>query len=240
MALDRSIMKYIALSNDVIKELVKATRYARRTHHRIMLVLTSNNDGNLVLGAIEALSTYINTVRKDHVKIVYLYHAFFEDGCARKEMFKDRFKTDYDIDYVSYHESIRVLGQTFNAAILDLMNNLEPNDIGKLSGIVEGGGIYILLLPSFETLYKIVTRFQNTLLTPQYGHEHLRRFFERRFVSKLYEHNEFFVGWYHSHPGLGFFYSDTDILNHIGYQDGNPLAIGLVFDHTQFLSLIHI
>jgi len=52
--------------------------------------------------------------------------------------------------------------------------------------------------------------------------------------SKLYEHNEFFVGWYHSHPGLGFFYSDTDILNHIGYQDGNPLAIGLVFDHTQF------
>ncbi|MBD3230395.1 MAG: hypothetical protein GF329_19605 [Candidatus Lokiarchaeota archaeon] len=42
--------------------------------------------------------------------------------------------------------------------------------------------------------------------------------------------DEFFTGWYHSHPGLGFFYSDTDILNHLGYQDVNPYAIGLVFD----------
>ncbi len=43
----------------------------------------------------------------------------------------------------------------------------------------------------------------------------------------------FAVGWYHSHPGWGLFYSDTDIRNHIFYQkDQTPYAFGIVFDHT--------
>jgi len=50
--------------------------------------------------------------------------------------------------------------------------------------------------------------------------------------EKLAERNEFIVGWYHSHPGLGIFLSSIDIKNHIGYQGINPKAIALVFDHT--------
>lgn len=46
--------------------------------------------------------------------------------------------------------------------------------------------------------------------------------------------DEFFVGWYHSHPGLGFFLSYIDIINHLGFQDLNPKAIAIVFDHTSF------
>jgi len=44
--------------------------------------------------------------------------------------------------------------------------------------------------------------------------------------------NLFFVGWYHSHPGLGLFLSGTDIHNHMGFQGLNPLACAIVFDHT--------
>ncbi|MBD3229075.1 MAG: hypothetical protein GF329_12880 [Candidatus Lokiarchaeota archaeon] len=50
--------------------------------------------------------------------------------------------------------------------------------------------------------------------------------------SRAAERNEFIVGWYHSHPGLGLFLSSTDIQNHLGYQGPNPKAIALVFDHT--------
>ena len=50
------------------------------------------------------------------------------------------------------------------------------------------------------------------------------------------ENDEFFVGWYHSHPGLGLFLSQTDIINHLGYQIVNPKAIALVFDHTRVIS----
>jgi len=41
------------------------------------------------------------------------------------------------------------------------------------------------------------------------------------------------VGWYHSHPGWGLFFSDTDIRNHLFYQkEQTPYAFGIVFDHT--------
>jgi len=41
----------------------------------------------------------------------------------------------------------------------------------------------------------------------------------------------FSVGWVHSHPGLGIFFSETDKFNQIFWQK-NPSGIGIVFDHT--------
>ncbi|MCK4284982.1 MAG: Mov34/MPN/PAD-1 family protein, partial [Candidatus Lokiarchaeota archaeon] len=41
----------------------------------------------------------------------------------------------------------------------------------------------------------------------------------------------FSVGWIHSHPGLGIFFSETDKFNQIFWQK-NPSGIGIVFDHT--------
>ncbi len=41
------------------------------------------------------------------------------------------------------------------------------------------------------------------------------------------------IGWYHSHPGWGLFFSDSDIKNHLFYQKKQtPHAFGIVFDHT--------
>ena len=42
----------------------------------------------------------------------------------------------------------------------------------------------------------------------------------------------FSVGWMHSHPGLGIFFSGTDKFNQIFWQQKNPNGIGIVFDHT--------
>ncbi|TXT67147.1 MAG: hypothetical protein BAJALOKI1v1_170017 [Promethearchaeota archaeon] len=47
------------------------------------------------------------------------------------------------------------------------------------------------------------------------------------------EKNDFIVGWWHTHPGFGFFFSPVDSLTQLGYQTNNPDAIGLIFDHTQ-------
>lgn len=40
------------------------------------------------------------------------------------------------------------------------------------------------------------------------------------------------VGWFHSHPGLGLFYSETDLINHLSFQTAFSDAVGIVFDHT--------
>ena len=41
------------------------------------------------------------------------------------------------------------------------------------------------------------------------------------------------IGWWHSHPGFGFFFSKVDTITHLGYQVPNPYAVGLIFDHTK-------
>ncbi|MFX1392668.1 MAG: hypothetical protein ACFFAH_03755 [Promethearchaeota archaeon] len=52
--------------------------------------------------------------------------------------------------------------------------------------------------------------------------------------DKIYEEGKgrYIVGWFHSHPGLGLFFSYIDLINQIGFQGKNENAIGLVFDHT--------
>jgi proteasome lid subunit RPN8/RPN11 len=48
--------------------------------------------------------------------------------------------------------------------------------------------------------------------------------------------NDFIIGWWHTHPGFGFFYSPVDCMTQLGYQIPNPYALGIIFDHTKFLS----
>ena len=44
---------------------------------------------------------------------------------------------------------------------------------------------------------------------------------------------DFIAGWWHTHPGMGFFFSPVDCYTHLGYQLPNPYAVGLIFDHTK-------
>lgn len=45
--------------------------------------------------------------------------------------------------------------------------------------------------------------------------------------------DDFIIGWWHTHPGFGFFYSPIDCMTQLGYQLPNPFAVGLVFDHSE-------
>lgn len=47
------------------------------------------------------------------------------------------------------------------------------------------------------------------------------------------EHDgDFIGGWWHTHPGLTPFFSETDIKNQVFYQTANPDGLGIVFDHS--------
>lgn len=60
--------------------------------------------------------------------------------------------------------------------------------------------------------------------------------FERSIQDKK---NDFIIGWWHTHPGFGFFYSPIDCMTQLGYQIPNPYALGLVFDHCERKSESH-
>jgi len=52
-----------------------------------------------------------------------------------------------------------------------------------------------------------------------------------RFLNE--QSDDFIIGWWHTHPGFGWFFSRVDTSTQLGYQGPNPYAIGLIYDHTE-------
>jgi hypothetical protein len=48
--------------------------------------------------------------------------------------------------------------------------------------------------------------------------------------------NDFIVGWWHTHPGFPYRFSNIDHQTQLGYQLPNPLAISLIFNHCKLKS----
>ena len=54
--------------------------------------------------------------------------------------------------------------------------------------------------------------------------------YERAIENK---NTDFIIGWWHTHPGYSFFFSEVDRTTHLGYQVPNPYAVGLIFGHCE-------
>ncbi|MCD6301475.1 MAG: tRNA(Met) cytidine acetyltransferase, partial [Staphylothermus sp.] len=70
--------------------------------------------------------------------------------------------------YSVYERSERYLGSTFSFLVMDLTKDLKPNDLGRLIGIVEGGGLIIFLVPPWDEWDNFMTIFKRTLTIPQF------------------------------------------------------------------------
>ncbi|MEM4664706.1 MAG: GNAT family N-acetyltransferase, partial [Sulfolobales archaeon] len=82
-------------------------------------------------------------------------------------------------------------GTTVQVLVLDLLNDLRPNDIGRLLGIVEGGGIILLLTPPHDVWPEHMTLFKQSLVVP--NHPKPRHVFIRWFMRHLYGHDGILV-----------------------------------------------
>ncbi|MHA1671808.1 MAG: Mov34/MPN/PAD-1 family protein [Promethearchaeota archaeon] len=47
---------------------------------------------------------------------------------------------------------------------------------------------------------------------------------------------DFIIGWWHTHPGFEFRFSDIDTQTQLGYQLPNPFAVALIFNHCKLKS----
>ncbi|RLE82005.1 MAG: tRNA(Met) cytidine acetyltransferase [Thermoprotei archaeon] len=170
-----------------LSKIITSVVQGKKLNHRRMVVITGDNDVKIISACANLVKSYSEFVRKNP-RILYTYQIFYEDGIYRRNLFKKELGSLFEVDYVPYHESQQVLGATYDIAVLDLINDLRPNDLGRLTGIIAGGGLLILLTPRFEEWDKIITRFQENLLTPQYGVDKLRHIFVKRFIQKLFVH----------------------------------------------------
>ncbi len=178
-----------------LKRVGRALRASIPARYRVLLVVSGGDPR--VVGAVtaRALLYYERRYRKiagrRPLRVLYAFHDEFDDARLRKEIVKRAVKEKGSLleqTTARYEESDRYLGTTFQALVLDLTNDLKPNDVGRLVEVVEGGGLIVFQAPPWGEWDTRMTLFKQNLLVP--GYDEPRHIFISWFKRKLLEHEE--------------------------------------------------
>ncbi len=178
-----------------LKKVGRALRSSVPARYRVMLVVSGGDPRRVGAITARALLYYEKRYRRlagrRPLKLLYMFHDEFDDARLRKEIVKRAVKEKASLleqTTARYEESEKYLGTTFQALVLDLTNDLKPNDVGRLIEVVEGGGFIVLQAPSWDEWDNMMTLFKANLLVP--GFDEPRHIFIAWFKRKLLEHSE--------------------------------------------------
>ncbi len=182
----------------LLRKLSKAIERAIISRHRRLLVLSGEDHVRVAAAAARTVLFYERVYRrvkgKEELSMIYMFHDEFKDAKLRKEVVKRVVKaraTMIEPTIARYEESDRFLGTTAKILILDLVNDLKPNDVGRLTGIVEGGGLIIFTMPPWSKWDRWMTIFKQNLVVP--GYREPRHVFITWFKRKLLQHKGIFI-----------------------------------------------
>ncbi|MEM4696459.1 MAG: tRNA(Met) cytidine acetyltransferase TmcA [Desulfurococcaceae archaeon] len=170
----------------VIKKIDDLINY----RYRALVVISSKDPvklGKLASYIINRFSTA--RFRRSKVKLrgLYIYHDEFREANLLREVFEKYVESRrIDMEFGVYEKSEKYLGTTFQLLVMDLTKDLKPNDVGRLIGVVEGGGLIALLTPPWTDWDRFLTIFKTELLVPQMPEP--RHVFITWFKNKLMEH----------------------------------------------------
>lgn len=149
-----------------------------QNNYRQMLVLSGGPPElqGLIAGVIvSSISRFISKEKGREASVLYMYHDEFDSSRIRKETFRLFMKkTTGKKEGVSrvidvYERTDKYLGTTYDVLVLDLNDDLKPNDIGRLVEIVRGGGLIVLLVPEWSSWDTKMTIFKQKLLVPGFN-----------------------------------------------------------------------
>ncbi len=184
--------------NKLLRKLGKGVEKAIQARHRRLLVISGEDPvllGVLVAKALLYYERVFARVKgKEEIKALYMFHDEFNDARIRKEIVKRAIKLSSNLITLTiarYEESERYLGTTFRVLVLDLYNDLKPNDVGRLTEVVEGGGLVVYIVPPWRKWDTWMTLFKQNLLI--YGYKEPRHVFISWFKRKLLEHKGIYI-----------------------------------------------
>ena len=175
--------KIISVIDEVINEVVGS-------NERRLIVISGNKPGEI---AGEVVKRYVKRLDKK-VSILYVYEDSSEDPRTAKRL-RSFLETIEELDgkistkIMGYKDTKEVMGTTWKVLVLDLFEQLKPNDLGRLIETVAGEGLIILQTPPFNMWTKIITLFQKRLVTHPYTERDIKHRFIKRFIRKLSEHS---------------------------------------------------
>jgi len=119
-------------------------------------------------------------------------------------------------DGAEYHDPERagdLLGATREAVVLDAHEGFAPNVLGRLAGVVDGGGLFVLLTPPLSGWPDRRTAFDRRLAVPPFGVGDVTGRFRERLAATL-----------RSHPGVAVVDVDAGRIERDGAVDAPPPA----------------
>ncbi len=186
--------------HELLQVFKRSVSAAQALNQRRIIALCGKSDLKLAGLAAELIIRYLKVVRQLEkrertVKVLYFYHDEFPEAVARMKLVRKVLKhfakpssgVTAELEVVVYEKSAKYLGTTVQVLVLDLLNDLRPNDVGRLLGIVEGGGIILLLTPPHDAWPKHMTLFKQSLVVP--NHPKPRHVFVQWFIRHLYSHD---------------------------------------------------
>lgn len=175
-----------------VREIGKLAEILVKSRIRSLIVLSGSDSIKLGLFAGKLVDHYVNKwikIEKRELKGLYIYHDEFPEAVKMKEVFEEKIAENEKIkfEYGVYEKSEKYLGVTVQVLVMDLTRDFKPNDVGRLVGIVEGGGIIVFLIPNWDQWDTFNTIFKETLTVPQFPEP--RHVFLTWIKKKLLEHD---------------------------------------------------
>ncbi len=172
------------------------------SNERRLVVLCGSDPVKVAGLTIDLIRRYIRKLRRlrrsAKLSVIHIFHDEFPDARLRATLVKDLIlskklvdTSEVTIEQAVYETSKKYLGTTQDVLILDLTNDLKPNDVGRLIGIVRGGGLIVMWGPPLESWETVKTIFKSNLVTPR--HPEPRNIFIKYFVRKLMKHEGIYV-----------------------------------------------
>ncbi|EZQ11087.1 ATPase [Candidatus Acidianus copahuensis] len=167
---------------EFLKQLANAIQDSMQRYYRNLVFIESEDYINEV---INVLSTYFSIRQEKELSIIYAFHPWVVHSKERRdkirEVIEERGLSFIDVDYSSTDE---ILGNTYDVVIMDMVDNFQPNYIGRLTDLVRGGGLIIMYTDDLIN-NKL---FRSTLVRKG----KVLDFYEERFKRELMNHKGIF------------------------------------------------
>jgi Predicted P-loop ATPase fused to an acetyltransferase len=169
------VVEWVKVLEDFIRSGVKA-------NHRRMVVLVGSSNETVAKSAAEVVRFFLGVTNMGNG--IYLYQPEYGDARERLRFFTDGM-SNVKFKPTPFKDTKLLLGQTLDYAVIDLFNDLKPNDVGRVGSVVRGGGIYVVMMPPMDKWLRVITKFQTKLITPPHKPEEVRQYLKVRFWDSL-------------------------------------------------------
>lgn len=159
----------------LLSEIERASSHSLRSRHRFLVMLcTPALDGGVLALAERALGVWRRTSREQRLLVM------------GREEFVEAARGRFSGTFVPFGEAQQVLGETYDALLIDLTQGFNPNDLGIAVETIAGGGMVLVLSPPMEEWRELVSWLHEDLasnlgeVVPRF----YRRFAERTLSAR--------------------------------------------------------